>query len=97
MPEIFYSTGAHEDASPHELLFFCPEIRAEYCRDAKKGNENPGAYGAYESYGNNENNENNGSIAGKYDETSAQRLSRVSDISKDDGKTGRTGGCRKIR
>ena len=25
MPEIFYSTGAHEDASPHELLFFCPE------------------------------------------------------------------------
>jgi len=51
MPEIFYSTGAHEDASPHELLFFCPEIRAEIRKDAKNGNENHGAYESYGAYG----------------------------------------------
>ena len=35
MPEIFYSTGAHEDASPHELLFFAHKSG----RKTQKGNE----------------------------------------------------------
>lgn len=37
MPEIFYSTGAHEDASPHELLFFCPEKGRKSAKMQKTG------------------------------------------------------------